>query len=146
MLIEGRHNITPVAKEFKAKGVTGLPTFEHPSYSYQSPEALGIWYKMKPELYALTAVLIDRVVDRAIRTKHERPPFGLMRGNIRAVVDLSILPKSVESVAEITNDQDLISAMRTTLSRSVREEHQSLDNADDQADEERNTQLLFIIV
>jgi len=142
MLIEGRQNITPVAKEFKAKGVTDLPTFEHPSYTYQSPEALDVWYKMKPELYALTAVLIDRVVDRAIRTKHERPPFGLMSFDL-AVVNLQAPPTPISAIERIVNDQDLASAMRATLTRSAIEEVEFLENPDNLNDTTRQAVSVY---
>lgn len=142
MLIEGRQNITSAAKDFKARGIPDSPAIVNPSYAYQSPEGLEVWYKMKPELYALTAVLIDRVVDRSLQTKHERPPFGLMSFDV-AVVNLQAPPTPISTVERIVNDQDLASAMRATLARSVKEEVGFLENPDNLDDTTRQAVSVY---
>lgn len=38
-----------------------------------------IWRSLKSERYALTAVIGDRIIDRAYETRGERPPYGLAK-------------------------------------------------------------------
>lgn len=75
-----RRNIAPQARSFRNEGfpdTSGNTDSINRRFSYQSKEALSVWYENKTERNAIIAIIADRIVDRAIDLKDLFPPFGL---------------------------------------------------------------------
>lgn len=74
-----RININPMARTIKESGPE-IPQNDPFKQTYQkgSHEATDVWNKSKPERNALSAVLIDEVIDLAISRKELYPPYGLL--------------------------------------------------------------------
>ncbi len=71
---EQRINIGPLARQIRNEGLEMLG-----QRSFQWSDNLSAFYsEAKPEVYALTAVLIDGVITRAQGARVLRPPFGLI--------------------------------------------------------------------
>jgi hypothetical protein len=134
MYIGERQNIGPLAKSFRANGAQDYSPSEE--FTYRSPEAIQAQLAMKPELYALTAVIADRCINRAVSQKSERPPFGLIEFN-ESTTDLSLSPTPINSVDQILERNDLITATSATLMRSVHEELEFLEKTTNPDDETR---------
>jgi hypothetical protein len=117
-----RVNIGPMAKDFRANGApdNGAPT---KNFSYRNEEAIQAWHDMKPEYFALTAVLTDRAINRAVDQRSQRPPFGLIeKSDDPYNRDKRINPPHVTSVEQILDKHDLAWSIDTTLERAVTEE------------------------
>lgn len=71
-----RINITRLAKEFKQNGY-------FPSHQFSSPiqEGHSTWSHLKPEFYALLAVVTDGLITNMFDRRLNRPPYGLINGN-----------------------------------------------------------------
>lgn len=73
-----RVNIHSAAKDIKKTGIepkSGSPNLDD---SYPEPEARRIWKEKKPELYAISAVIIDRIALRAENIRKDFP-FSLSK-------------------------------------------------------------------
>lgn len=81
---ENRINITSFARRLRSKEVLALsqgqdyPLKQSVKQSLSAEEWSEQYSVVKPELYALTAALSDRIVGRAYELRGERQPFGLV--------------------------------------------------------------------
>lgn len=77
---ENRVNITSVARQIRDNGIGFLP---HEPHGLREPlvaqgEFLDVFSDVKPELYALTAIFTDGIVEKAYEERVNRQPFGLI--------------------------------------------------------------------
>lgn len=79
-------------------------------------EAAQVWLKSKAERYALDAILINRVVERAVGFKDKFPPFGLMtekdgkfspRENIHYNYRLLDLQKDLDTTLQVSHMEEM---------------------------------------
>jgi len=68
-----------------------------------------MWIKGKAERYALDAVLIDRVISRALSNRDFAPPFGLIRVSSEHKIE------AIENIPQIYSISELQSNFLTTL-------------------------------
>lgn len=74
-----RINIGPLARQIRQQGLVIAPDFDSAPSTLTYSSEVEAWYaRLKPEFYALNAVIIDRVVARAYSARTEHPPFGLV--------------------------------------------------------------------
>jgi hypothetical protein len=125
MYIEARRNIKQEAKTFRSygykKGIIDSPPLDNHLYSIGDDEVIDAWAKMKPEVYALTSILTDRVINRTINSIPQRQPFGLIESSLTNF-DLSQNPIPLISIEKLSEEHKLKSALNYTLKRSLREE------------------------
>lgn len=76
---ENRINIAPLARQIKEGLFTEVRHYG--GFSVLGVEQLHLYSKLKPELYALSAVFIDEVVKKALDSRNELQPFGLVTLN-----------------------------------------------------------------
>lgn len=77
-MTEERINIAPLARQLRNEGLSdNLRTTSDTSYS-SFLQGGDFYIDNKPEVYALTAVLIDRIIGRAHSAREQRQPFGLV--------------------------------------------------------------------
>ncbi|OGH30518.1 MAG: hypothetical protein A3E40_02640 [Candidatus Levybacteria bacterium RIFCSPHIGHO2_12_FULL_37_9] len=76
---ENRVNITSFARQIKEGKM--LEARDYPLLqAFSSDEEMWEWHsKVKPELYALTAVFTDKLVGTAYDSRNNRQPFGLLK-------------------------------------------------------------------
>ena len=79
--INSRKNISSQARQIRETGgespevLNGLPL----NFRHDTPEMREQWKRFKPEIYAITGVIIDRVISRTLKDKDNHPPFGLVQ-------------------------------------------------------------------
>ncbi len=129
MTEQRRINIAPLAHHFAAQGYD-KPEGNAPENSFD----FSVWYqKTKPELYALTAIVADRSVSRAVALRPQRPPYGLTTiSNIPPQLPIldnvlnnyrSVVPSDIDHQYPFFSIADF---MRDTLFRGITEEAISL--------------------
>lgn len=71
-------NVGSLAKQFRREGYIPQADPAVQAFTPNSEEALLAYGALKPEFYALAAVVSDRIVQRSYDARGEKPPFGLV--------------------------------------------------------------------
>lgn len=113
-------NISPLAREIKDGGMV---------FSSEKPQKGSVllqteqWGKFKPEIYAISSVIIDRIIENVISSKEKHPPFGLKKPTI-----IPRIERNVRSLDKNHPYEYLLSTMTYTLLKETFRELTRLDN------------------
>lgn len=128
-----RINIGPDARKYHSLGYvrdlktdpiierTGIIRKQYKFKEPKSPkEALEVWKNSQPERFALDAVLINRVIDRALDDRAKYPPYGLVSTNNDVTSPLHEFPEDYSFIQMQTD-------FKTTLGIAFKSEMNELD-------------------
>lgn len=129
MSLENRLNIAPLAKRFQKNGVGNDDLDAVNDFFYASQyEYSKVWPQIKPEVYGLTAVLVDGMMTRAVSLKSARAPFGLITKN-------SLSDYKVVDFPDLDSKAPFISIsgfVKETLLAAILEEFEEIKSGKDQ--------------
>lgn len=112
-----RINIGPMARILKESG----PQIQqddpfNKAYEKGGSEANDLWNQSKTERNALSAVLIDHVINQAISNRTLHPPYGLMNAEGKTVKDLKSEKDPFNTLSE-----HMRATMRKALDEKIKE-------------------------